>query len=124
MIERRVGRNDDHDRPIRSAGSRGRVGAPLLVKIILQVIVAQFLGNRNTGDTENPAEICLDEYSNGVSAARYGKPARRTSNPTLEAERDGSCSRSHAALLHTTSLRIGDGGEHILFRDIARANIV
>ena len=71
-----IGCNHDHDGSICSSRPGCAVrGTLILLKIILQVIVSQFLGNRRTGDAENPAEISLHEHSDGVAPKPRGKPS-------------------------------------------------
>src|ERR1039457_838859 len=75
VINRGIGRHHHHDRPIRRLWTRHPVrGALVLLQVIYQVVVAQFLGNRNTSNTQDSPEVCLDQNSYSVAAERVRKP--------------------------------------------------
>ena len=92
--------------------------------MVNEIVLVQPLPHLHAVNLEDAAVIGLNEHTDGVFAQRLRQHTRRGAYTALKAEADGACSSAHVALLHRAAMRLADGVDNHLGRDVQAANVV
>src|SRR5438445_4141568 len=95
-----------------------------LLKLLAQVVAAQFPAHGSARDSEHAPEVRLHENPDRVAAQLGRQAAGGGSNAALEAERHRPRTRADRALLNCATLGVFDRGKYVLSRDVPPPDVV
>src|SRR5690242_968770 len=84
----------------------------------------ELLPNRNTGDCEAAAKICLDQHSNCEAAFFFGEMTRACADSAFPSESDGALAGAYGPFFHGTTAGLAKRALHIFGANVESANVI